>query len=48
MKISINNTTVPNLKPQAKQYDVRDSKLKGFLIRVNSSGKKTYIWSGMF
>lgn len=43
MQATINNTLVKNLKVQDKQYDVRDSKLKGFLIRVNPSGKMSYV-----
>lgn len=43
MKAAITNTLVSQLKPTNKQYDVRDNKLKGFLIRVNPSGKMNYV-----
>lgn len=43
MKATINNTLLSQLKPKDKQYDVRDSKLKGFLIRVNPTGKMNYV-----
>jgi len=43
MKLTISNNTIKQLQAQAKQYDVRDTKLKGFLIRVNPSGKMQYV-----
>jgi integrase len=43
MKAYIGNKLISTLKPQDKQYDVRDTKLSGFLIRVNPSGKMTYV-----
>jgi hypothetical protein len=43
MKTTIGDSLIPKLKPKAKQYEIRDTKLKGFLIRVNPSGKMTYI-----
>jgi hypothetical protein len=39
----LNNTFISQLKTTGKQYDVRDKKLKGFLIRVTSTGKKNYV-----
>ena len=40
----ISSTQINKLKPNGgKQYDVRDSKLSGFMIRVNPSGSMTYI-----
>jgi len=43
MKAIINTKLIPQLKPNDKQYDVRDNKLKGFLIRVHPSGKMSYV-----
>lgn len=45
MLANINNTLLTQLKPAKRQYDVRDTKLKGFLIRVNPSGKMHYVCS---
>ena len=43
MKAVISNSLLLKLKPTGKQYDVRDSKLTGFMIRVTSSGKMNYV-----
>jgi len=43
MKATINSTLISRLKPDVKPYDVRDDKLKGFLVRVNISGKLLYM-----
>lgn len=43
MRAFIGNSLIAKLEPRAKQYDVRDSKLSGFLIRVNPSGKMFYV-----
>ena len=43
MKGIIGNNLISKLKPKDKQYDVRDTTLKGFLIRVTPSGKMTYV-----
>lgn len=43
MKATIGNSLISQLKPRDKQYEVRDTKLTGFLIRVNPSGKMTYV-----
>ncbi|MCX7125423.1 MAG: integrase arm-type DNA-binding domain-containing protein [Gammaproteobacteria bacterium] len=40
--VPITNTLIAKLKPKQKQYDVRDSTLKGFMIRVHPSGNMTY------
>ena len=39
----ISNSLIPKIKPKAKHYDIRDSSLKGFLIRVNPSGHMSYV-----
>lgn len=42
MKALIGNSLIPKLVIKEKAYDVRDTKLLGFLIRVNPSGKMNY------
>ncbi|PCI37913.1 MAG: recombinase [Thiotrichales bacterium] len=39
----INKRLISSLIPQKKPYEVRDKHLKGFIVRVNVSGKKNYI-----
>lgn len=43
MKGLIGNALIAKLTPAPKQYDVYDTKLPGFLIRVNPSGKMLYV-----
>lgn len=43
MPIYIGNRTVKALTPRKKAYDVRDTGIKGFLIRVRPSGSMTYL-----
>ena len=43
MRALIGNSLIPKLQPQKRQYDIRDTKLKGFLIRVNPTGKMVYV-----
>lgn len=43
MRAFIGNQLISKLSPSDKQYDVRDTKLTGFLIRVNPSGKMYYV-----
>lgn len=43
MRATINSSLLLKLKPSDKQYDVRDTKLKGFMIRVNPKGKMSYV-----
>lgn len=40
--VSITASLIAKLKPKAKQYDVRDRVLKGFMLRVYPSGNMTY------
>lgn len=42
MKAKLTNTTVKALKPQERTYDVRDTEIKGFLLRIYPSGERTY------
>jgi integrase len=43
MKSKINNTLIKKLIPAEKEYEVRDSDLKGFMVRVFPSGTMRYI-----
>ncbi|VEG89800.1 site specific recombinase [Legionella spiritensis] len=43
MQAKINNTLIKTLVPADKQYDVRDTTLKGFMIRVNPTGKMNFV-----
>ncbi len=43
MKAKINNTLIKKLTLQDKEYEVRDSDLKGFMVRVFPSGTMRYI-----
>lgn len=43
MIASINSSLLSQVKIINKQYDIRDTKLKGFLLRVNPSGKINYV-----
>ena len=40
--VLISNSLINKLKPKQNAYDVRDSRLKGFLIRVYPTGNMTY------
>lgn len=43
MQATITNKLLKSLKPANKPYDVRDTNLKGFIVRVNISGKLVYM-----
>jgi len=43
MRAFIGNSLISKLQPKSKQYDVRDTKLSGFLIRVTPTGKMNYV-----
>ncbi len=43
MRATITHTLIAQLKPTGKAFDVRDTRLPGFLIRVNPSGSMTYV-----
>ena len=40
--LPLNQSRVDRLKPRNSTYDIRDTDLKGFGIRVLPSGKKSY------
>lgn len=42
MRAAINNSLLAKLKPREKSYDVRDEKLKGFILRVQRTGGMFY------
>ncbi len=42
MIVKLTSRTVKALKPRNKPYDVRDTDIKGFLLRVRPSGNMTY------
>lgn len=43
MKAKINNTLIKKLTPNNKEYEVHDTDLKGFILRVFPSGTMRYI-----
>jgi len=43
VKAKINNTLIKKLLPEDKEYEVHDTDLKGFVIRVFPSGTMRYI-----
>lgn len=42
MKRAITQTAIDAAKPNTKAYEIRDTKVSGFLVRVQPSGRKTY------
>jgi integrase len=44
MRAKITKRLVDSLEPKDKLYSVRDSELKGFMLRVASSGKRTWLY----
>lgn len=43
MKAKINAALLKQLQAKTQAYDVRDNELKGFIVRVNKSGKLVYM-----
>lgn len=41
--MSITQQILAKLKPEAKPYEVRDERIKGFMVRVQPSGHKSFI-----
>lgn len=39
----ISNALVAKLKPEDKNYEIRDTKLKGFIMRVHKAGAISYL-----
>lgn len=42
MRGIISNSLLPKLQPRAKYYEIRDQKLKGFILRIQPSGDMYY------
>lgn len=42
MKAKLTAQTIKKLEPKSKAYEVRDTEIKGFLLRVEPSGRMTY------
>jgi hypothetical protein len=42
MRETISNSLLPKLKPRSKYYEIRDQKLKGFILRIQPSGDMYY------
>src|ERR1051325_3986422 len=42
MQALIGNSLVKQLRPAAKPFEIRDTRVKGFLLRVQPSGTMTY------
>src|SRR4051812_17901669 len=45
MQNRITNRTAETANPKEKPYEIRDADIKGFLLRVQPSGIKTYYYS---
>ncbi len=45
MQAKLNTSTIKTLQPADKPYEVVDSDLKGFLLRVQPTGRKTFYFS---
>jgi integrase len=45
VQAKIGNSIIPRLQPQAKPYEVNDTELKGFLLRIQPSGSIAYYCS---
>ena len=43
MIVKLTNRSITALKPRKATYDVRDTDIKGFLVRVRPSGSMTYL-----
>lgn len=45
MEAKLTSSTIKKLQPQDKPYEVVDSEIKGFLLRVQPTGRRTYYFS---
>lgn len=45
MPTKIDQKLINNIQPKNKEYDIRDTELKGYLIRVQPSGNASYVFS---
>jgi len=41
--IKLTETTIKSLEPKGSRYEIPDSEIKGFVVRVNPSGKVVYL-----
>lgn len=41
--VSLTASIINRLKPEAKPYEIRDDRLKGFLVRVQPSGHRSFV-----
>jgi hypothetical protein len=42
MNRKLTATTIKDLKPEPRPYEVRDTEIKGFLLRISPAGRMTY------
>jgi len=45
MKAKLTNTTIKSFDPEDKAYEVVDAEIKGFLLRIQPTGRKTFYFS---
>jgi integrase len=45
MQAKLSSTTIKQLEPRDKPYEVVDSEIKGFLLRVQPTGRKTFYFT---
>lgn len=45
MQVKLNSTTIKSLNPRPQPYEAVDTEIKGFLLRVQPTGRKTFYFS---